>query len=533
MWLHFVAAGCIGALACSCAPADEPTITLDDPRSRLLDDPPVSGPGLPPASAAAGATADGDCFDDNPCTVDARVAGICTHEWTPACCTLDLHCPTTDPCVVGLCIDNGCVFETSSAADCAEDPLDPGEPDPEPDLDPDPDPATGPEPPPAPGPCGATAWTRPLGYSFAPGWYAHRALGVAFRAAGGFAVVGVQDYESVWSYGWAAGLSPGGALDYEIRLSESLDRACATAVVTDGAFTLNVGYDDPSGYQPDDPWRLGQIAGAPLSGKLGEVGQGGFAATPSVPNGVVALDAASHPQGGAIVVGHRQRPVMSTAASDPWVARIDENGGTQWSQSGVYDNAAYEGAVSVAVRPNGNAVVLGWQRICNADGKLVDSGEDCKDGDPFLFEVNGDGLQLWNQVVAAPGDDRPTAVTLLDSGGIVFATQVPGGTGVFRIGAEKAVIWSLQWEEVSANALATTPDGSVAVAGERSGKHWLRVIDSTGAIVFDRVYSFEGAGAVMDVLPMKSGFVLAGYTGKYARLSKTDADGKVTCEWAP
>jgi hypothetical protein len=61
-----------------------------------------------------GCSADGECVDSDPCTIDTCVNGRCAHAPAPACtpiaCDADTICDSGDVCSVGVCLSGTCVF---------------------------------------------------------------------------------------------------------------------------------------------------------------------------------------------------------------------------------------------------------------------------------------------------------------------------------------------------------------------------------------------------------------------------------------
>lgn len=428
-----------------------------------------------------------NCDDDNPCTVDEATPEGCINTPIPGCCTLDEHCPSEEPCTVGSCVNNVCSFTSSSPAEC----------------------------------CLAGGWTRPLGKLMDSAANNHIGRAVVPRPGGGYVVVGVQDYDSFWSFMWGAGLSPSGDLLFDKRLY-NYDRAAGigAATLATGDTVVAVGYGDSYGYKESYPWSSANYWGSAITRAVGADGNVG-AFSDGATAGRRALAVAADPAGGAVIVGHRHYNDGTGAAGDLWVTRVSASGTTEWSEYAAFDSGGYEGAVDVIVRDDGDAVVLGWQRTC--------PGGSCSPRDPRVLELDPAGATVWDVVVPVAGDDQPTSITLLASGVAAFASHSSGDSTLIGLSPTGSTAWQTLIGGVVIHSVAATPDGAVALAGEKAGGWWLGLATDSGTLQWEKTYSFE-AGAAYDVLPLETGFALTGKTGDYGRLTVTDALGGYVCE---
>ena len=60
-------------------------------------------------SGATDCTANADCDDLDPCTIDTCDAGTCEHAQIPGCCTGPMDCEDGDPCTEDVCVAGECV----------------------------------------------------------------------------------------------------------------------------------------------------------------------------------------------------------------------------------------------------------------------------------------------------------------------------------------------------------------------------------------------------------------------------------------
>ena len=76
------------------------------------------GPGVAPCAAAEGCVENLECDDQNPCTLDACIAGKCSYKFLPGCCTKASDCDDFDLCTKSVCQSGKCQFVPSGA--CCE-----------------------------------------------------------------------------------------------------------------------------------------------------------------------------------------------------------------------------------------------------------------------------------------------------------------------------------------------------------------------------------------------------------------------------
>ena len=77
-----------------------------------------AGAGVPPCTAGDGCVVNPDCDDQNKCTIDSCVSGLCSYKFIPGCCAKDQHCEDFDPCTLDGCLDGFCKYTFSD--NCCE-----------------------------------------------------------------------------------------------------------------------------------------------------------------------------------------------------------------------------------------------------------------------------------------------------------------------------------------------------------------------------------------------------------------------------
>lgn len=76
------------------------------------------GPGIAPCDATGGCEVNPDCDDQNPCTLDSCVSGVCSYKFLPGCCVIDADCDDLNACTLNACKDGKCEYKPSS--ECCE-----------------------------------------------------------------------------------------------------------------------------------------------------------------------------------------------------------------------------------------------------------------------------------------------------------------------------------------------------------------------------------------------------------------------------
>jgi hypothetical protein len=203
---------------------------------------------------------------------------------------------------------------------------------------------------------------------------------------------------------------------------------------------------------------------------------------------------AAHPEGGAVVVGgftetldFGGRPLFNPADLDVFLARLDAEGRTRWSQR--FGDVSEQSAQAVAVDPEGHPVIAGnfHGTLDFGQGPLVSAGL----GDVFLARFTPEGRLLWSRRFGNAGEQYAHGLAVHRGGSIAFsgiseggidlghgplATASPMGAFVALFDAEGRPRWSrhLGGEGPSRNARVTfdTSGHLVTVESYTQGTTW-------------------------------------------------------------
>jgi hypothetical protein len=258
--------------------------------------------------------------------------------------------------------------------------------------------------------------------------------------------------------------------------------------------------------------------------------------------------------GALAIAGMRRNPANNDLVA--WVARIGQDGTTQWEQT--FLDRPLTVPYAVTAMPNGDIVVAG---TATQDEKTGPQG--------WAARISADGKTvLWNKVFGKGGDDSLQAVKPLADGGVIAV----GWTSVERPAGEDRNLWvvnldgdgKMRWEkkdlgdeaDEKGKAVRVTPEGDLVVLAEASrvpaesaaptdspdgstavNKPWLLRLTADGAVRWqkrdfggkpDESDTFEAFAPAGD-----GGFFIVGATEskgagrKDAWLVRVDADGKM------
>ncbi|MDC3987281.1 SBBP repeat-containing protein [Polyangium jinanense] len=169
---------------------------------------------------------------------------------------------------------------------------------------------------------------------------------------------------------------------------------------------------------------------------------------------------------------------------DVFLVKFAPDGTHQWSKKFGDSNIQY--ARALAVDGIGNVVISGYfqQQVDFGGGVLTASGSAF---DVFLAKFNATGQHLWSRTYGNEADQSAKSLAVDGSGNVYVAGEASGsidfGTGpltaagnpsafVAKLDSQGAPIWakiSAGAGKASANAVAVSPTGAVAVAGQFQG----------------------------------------------------------------
>lgn len=232
-----------------------------------------------------------------------------------------------------------------------------------------------------------------------------------------------------------------------------------------------------------------------------------------------------------------------------YVARVDPAGQTVWETT-VGGAAYHEGALCVAVGPDGTVFLGGTSRYAPSAGAVYADGSSIPPGSTFdggylvaLAASTGD--VRWQTSFGNPMHpaEAPTGVTAVvpdaGAGGGVFAGGSTGASEMYvaHYDVQGQQDWLKTYQVPSGEpmsyleAMAPAPDGGVMMAGwghaetadPTNGPPWIHVaqvgrVDAAGKLVFLKTYaylSYGGAGVDGDmhayrIVPQGDGFLVSG-----------------------
>jgi hypothetical protein len=233
---------------------------------------------------------------------------------------------------------------------------------------------------------GAVLWTRTWG-----GHGDEEALAVCGRAAGGLALTGTRD-----AHLWVVLADGSGQKVADSLVGASGSQRGRAIVELDGGNLLVIGRSDAHESQGGfDGWLLLLDAGAKL---LWYRTFGGAGADELLS---VAVLADGYLLGGASASA-------SAGGSDMWLLRVDKSGKQIWSRT--YGALGDEAVESLAVAPDGSAVLAGWTTSNSAGAR-----------DDYVLGVDAFGNRHWATHGAGTEDEVISAVVRLPGGDLMYA----------------------------------------------------------------------------------------------------------------
>lgn len=226
-------------------------------------------------------------------------------------------------------------------------------------------------------------------------------------ADGGYVVAGTEPGRVANYYdGWVAKIDAQGKLEWEYTYGGADDESIAAIRDTpDGGFVF-VGATQSEGEGRTDAWIV----------KLDGSGQMQWEHTYGSPQPDEAMDVVTLSDQGFIVAGWTDRKV-DRDKRDGWLLRLDAKGERIWEHT--YGGREADLAYSIRPTNDGGFVVAG-ATASFGEGRM----------DAWVFKVDKDGNQLWNQALGGKDDEQATAVEpMLDGAFVVAGREASHGAG--------------------------------------------------------------------------------------------------------
>ncbi|WP_457754193.1 hypothetical protein [Thermococcus sp.] len=196
---------------------------------------------------------------------------------------------------------------------------------------------------------------------------------------------------------------------------------------------------------------------------------------------------------------------------DFWLLKLDKHGNIKWEMT--YGGEYGEGAMDVALMPNGDIIVVGYTGSFGA-GNF----------DVWILRLDSAGNLKWQKSYGGFGEDIALAVDIIKSADIV----VTGYTTSFGAGGEDGWVLYLdgngnvKWERTLGNrgddelwGVSVDKNGNIVAAGFLMGsneyeKAWVVQFDDKGNVKWQKVYGEEEYGDVALDVDTNSNYIVIG-----------------------
>ncbi|WP_324736268.1 hypothetical protein VFC49_03990 [Thermococcus sp. SY098] len=215
------------------------------------------------------------------------------------------------------------------------------------------------------------------------------------------------------------------------------------------------------------------------------------------------------PNGDIIVAGSTDS--FGAGDYDIWILRLDKNGNIRWETT--YGGEYGEGALDIAVMPNGDIIVVGYTGGFGAGGF-----------DAWILRLDSAGNIKWQRSYGGSGEDLALAVDIVKSADIVVA----GYTTSFGTGGEDGWILYLdgngnvKWEKTLGNegddefwGVSVDENEDIITVGFLMGangyeKAWIVKFDDNGNVKWQKTYEGEEYGDVALNVDTNNGYIAVG-----------------------
>ncbi len=225
--------------------------------------------------------------------------------------------------------------------------------------------------------------------------------------------------------------------------------------------------------------------------------------------------------GGALVVGDTTS--YGKGYKDIYIAKLNENG--KMVASYIVGGNKEDSAQALTRTKDGNMVLVGYRE----NGRAGNT-------DFFVLKMDQNGKKIWSQTYGGDQSDRLNSVTPTADGGIVATGSTRSynsentDMSVMKLNSNGKMLWhkiyGFKYYEYG-NAVATTPDGNIMIAGGTStlgkGDHsaYLIALDDSGKLVWSHVYGDRGRDTLNAIASIDNRSMIAvGGSDSYSRSTK-------------
>lgn len=367
---------------------------------------------------------------------------------------------------------------------------------------------------------GEITWSKTFGKG-----YDDEAYSIQQTSDGGYVVAGYTDLYGTQDADYLVlKLNSHGNIIWEKTFGGIADdRASSIQQTSDGGYIV-AGYTNSYGAGDGDYWVL----------KLDSDGNTIWDKT----FGDIDFDAASSikqtSDGGYIVAGHK-------SPSGAWVIKLDSNGNILWDM--VFGGKNTDMVSSIQQTSDGGYIVA---------GATIPLGESFSD--VWVIKLNKYGEMMWEKIFGGIYYDYAYSIQQTSDGGYIVAGSTEksnySGFSSFRV-VKLDLNGNISWDKIYekrhfnvAKSIYQTSDGGYIVAGaiewieihggRRNTDFWIIRIDSTGNLIWDKIFGDYAPEAPYSIQQTSDGgYIVAGYALSYRVYNdywiiKLNSDGDVS-----
>ncbi|MCO4761518.1 MAG: hypothetical protein KC502_08450, partial [Myxococcales bacterium] len=236
------------------------------------------------------------------------------------------------------------------------------------------------------------------------------------------------------------------------------------------------------------------------------------------------------PVGAGVVAGGATGKTAKTA--DGWVVSFDAGGKIKWQRTWGTDGADRVRALAAF---GTGFVAVGETRSATAGAAGSET---------WVVKVAADGAQQWQVSHGVPADDIATSVVPAPGGGLIVAGSASGKARVLHLDSSGKLIWERVFPgEKSEFTGVTISDSAVVLVGDKRDagskivRAWMVRMDLKGTFSWQRTWSSGELDRATGVIALADGLAVSGWgrvsgQGEQAILRRADLWGHTSCNAA-
>lgn len=194
----------------------------------------------------------------------------------------------------------------------------------------------------------------------------------------------------------------------------------------------------------------------------------------------VAYDVVETSDGGVIVGGYSTSNNLtgnpSRGSLDAYMVKLDLNGSVIWEKT--FGGSGFESIDELRPDENGGAIVAGYS--ASTDLSVTNNGS----FDYWLFQIDSDGNQIWENTYGGAGLDAVRSIALMPDGGFLIGGQSNSGIGGDKTQENKGI-----------------------------DDMWLVKTDASGVLQWEKSFGGTGYDWTQSIYPLSDGsFVFGGFS---------------------